>query len=155
MEFCTKESCGKCTPCREGTMRMFEILEKITTKEVDKQEKIDSVKHLEHLAGVIRDTSLCGLGQTAPNPVLSTLRYFKNEYDAHIYDEKCPSAHCKSLISYEINESKCIGCGICKAKCPTSAIVGERKSPHKIQTAVCVKCDQCVQLCPVKAIAAK
>ncbi|OGH96597.1 MAG: NADH dehydrogenase [Candidatus Melainabacteria bacterium GWA2_34_9] len=155
VEFCTKESCGKCTPCREGTMRMFEILEKITTKEVDKQEKIDSVKHLEHLAGVIRDTSLCGLGQTAPNPVLSTLRYFKNEYDAHIYDEKCPSAHCKSLISYEINESKCIGCGICKAKCPTSAIVGERKSPHKIQTAVCVKCDQCVQLCPVKAIAAK
>lgn len=155
VEFCTKESCGKCTPCREGTMRMLEILEKITTKEVDKQDKIDSVKHLEHLAGVIRDTSLCGLGQTAPNPVLSTLRYFKNEYDAHIYDEKCPSAHCKSLIRYEVNESKCIGCGICKAKCPVNAIVGERKSPHRIQTNVCVKCDQCVQLCPVKAIAAK
>ena len=155
VEFCTKESCGKCTPCREGTMRMFEILEKITTKGIDKQEKIDSVKHLEHLAGVIRDTSLCGLGQTAPNPVLSTLKYFKNEYDAHIYDEKCPAGHCKSLIHYEIDESKCIGCGICKAKCPTGAIVGERKSPHKIQTEVCVKCDQCIQLCPVKAIAAK
>jgi len=155
VEFCAKESCGKCTPCREGTMRMFEILEKITTKDVDKQEKIESVKHLQHLANVIRDTSLCGLGQTAPNPVLSTLKYFKDEYDAHIYDEKCPAGHCKSLIHYEIDESKCIGCGICKAKCPSNAIVGERKSPHKIMTDVCVKCDQCVQLCPVKAIAAK
>lgn len=154
VEFCTKESCGKCTPCREGTMRMFEILERITTKESDKQQKIESVKHLEHLAGVIRDTSLCGLGQTAPNPVLSTLRYFKNEYDAHIYDEKCPAGHCKSLIHYEIEESKCIGCSICKTKCPSNAIVGERKAPHKIMTETCVKCDQCVQLCPVKAIAA-
>lgn len=155
VEFCTKESCGKCTPCREGTMRMFEILEKITSKEVSKEEKIQSVKNLHHLAGVIRDTSLCGLGQTAPNPVLSTLNNFKNEYDAHIYDEKCPAGHCKSLIRYEINEATCIGCGICKAKCPTNAIIGERKAPHKILTETCIKCDQCVQLCPVKAIAAK
>lgn len=155
VEFCTKESCGKCTPCREGTMRMFEILERMTLKEIDKQEKIESVGHLQHLANVIRDTSLCGLGQTAPNPVLSTLRHFKHEYDAHIYDEICPSAVCKSLITYTVDEGKCIGCGICKSKCPSSAIEGERKSPHKIMTEKCVKCDQCVQVCPVKAIAAK
>lgn len=155
VEFCTKESCGKCTPCREGTMRMFEILERMTLKEIDKQEKVESVGHLQHLANVIRDTSLCGLGQTAPNPVLSTLRHFKHEYDAHIYDEICPSAVCKSLITYTVDEGKCIGCGICKSKCPSSAIEGERKSPHKIMTEKCVKCDQCVQVCPVKAIAAK
>jgi len=155
VEFCTKESCGKCTPCREGTMRMFEILDRITSKDISKEEKAASVKNLEKLAGVIRDTSLCGLGQTAPNPVLSTLRYFKHEYDAHIYDAKCPSGQCKSLLTYVIDEEKCIGCGICKAKCPATAIIGERKAPHKILTETCVKCDQCVHLCPVKAISVK
>ena len=160
LEFITKESCGKCTPCREGTMRMYEILKRITTsrENLSEEENLQRFKgtvHLSSLAEVIRDTSLCGLGQTAPNPVLSTLRYFRDEYDAHVYDRKCPSGYCKSLLTYNIDTGTCIGCGLCKRKCMSEAIVGEPKKAHYIISDKCVKCDQCRQACPVGAIAAR
>lgn len=159
LEFITKESCGKCTPCREGTMRMYEILCRITSsrEEITEEESLERFKgviHLRKLAEVIRDTSLCGLGQTAPNPVLSTLKYFKNEYEAHIYERKCPSGYCKSLLSYTISPEKCIGCGLCKRKCMSEAIIGESKSAHHILKEKCIKCDRCRQVCPVNAISA-
>ena len=135
MEFITKESCGKCTPCREGTMRMYEILNLITSSrekltEEENQERFKGVVCLNNLAEVVRDTSLCGLGQTAPNPVLSTLRYFRNEYESHIIDRKCPSGCCKSLLKYSIDAETCIGCGLCKRKCVNDAIIGEPKKAH-------------------------
>ncbi|MFH0702118.1 MAG: NADH-ubiquinone oxidoreductase-F iron-sulfur binding region domain-containing protein [bacterium] len=159
LEFITKESCGKCIPCREGTMRMYEILKRITTSyenlsEKENLERFKGVIYLNRLAEVIRDTSLCGLGQTSPNPVLSTLRYFRDEYDAHIYDRKCPSGYCKSLLTYSIDTEVCIGCGLCKKKCANDAIVGEPKKAHYIVSDKCVKCDQCRQACPVHAISA-
>ena len=123
--------------------------------EEENLERFNGVIYLNRLAEVIRDTSLCGLGQTAPNPVLSTLRYFKDEYDAHIYDRKCPAGYCKSLMTYSIDTEKCIGCGICKKKCPAEAIVGEPKKAHYIIPEKCVKCDQCKQVCPVKAVSAE
>jgi len=160
LEFITKESCGKCTPCREGTMRMYEILKRITTSreklsEVDNLERFKGAVYLNKLAEVVRDTSLCGLGQTAPNPVLSTLRYFRDEYEAHIFDRKCPAGYCKALLSYFIDASACIGCGLCKRKCINDAITGETKKPHHIDVEKCIKCDQCRQACPVGAISAK
>ncbi|OGI17112.1 MAG: NADH dehydrogenase [Candidatus Melainabacteria bacterium RIFOXYA12_FULL_32_12] len=160
LEFITKESCGKCIPCREGTMRMYEILKRITTSrenlsEEENLERFKGVVYLNSLAEVIRDTSLCGLGQTAPNPVLSTLKYFRDEYDAHIYDRKCPSGYCKSLLTYSIDTGTCIGCGLCKRKCSSEAIVGEPKKAHYIISDKCAKCDQCRQACPVGAIVAQ
>jgi NADH:ubiquinone oxidoreductase subunit F (NADH-binding)/(2Fe-2S) ferredoxin len=157
LEFITKESCGKCIPCREGTMRMYEILDKITSSydclsEEENLERMQGIIYLNRLAEVVRDTSLCGLGQTAPNPVLSTLKYFKHEYEAHIYDRKCPAGYCKSLLTYIINASTCIGCGLCKRKCASNAIVGEAKKAHYIVPEKCVKCDQCRQVCPVGAV---
>lgn len=160
LEFITKESCGKCTPCREGTMRMYEIVKNLTTSredlsEAENLERFKSVIYLNRLAEVIRDTSLCGLGQTAPNPVLSTLRYFRHEYDAHVYDRSCPAGYCKDLLTYSINESSCIGCGLCKRKCMNDAITGEPKKIHLIDADKCVKCDQCRQACPVGAVVAR
>jgi len=160
LEFITKESCGKCTPCREGTMRMYEILKRITSsrEQLSEDENLQRFKgavYLKQLAEVVRDTSLCGLGQTAPNPVLSTLRYFQDEYEAHIYDRKCPAGYCAALLTYTIDANKCIGCGLCKKRCANNAIDGEAKAPHIINQEKCVKCNQCRQACPVNAISAK
>jgi NADH-quinone oxidoreductase subunit F len=148
LEFTQAESCGKCIPCRIGTKRMLEILERITSglgKEGD-------IELLEELGQYIRATSLCGLGMTAPNPVLSTIKYFRHEYEAHIRDKKCPAAVCKDLITYSILEDLCTGCGACKRACPADAIRGIRKAPHKIDHDACIKCGTCFDVCKFKAI---
>ena len=146
--FTVDESCGKCTPCRVGTKRMLEILEKITNG----NGTLADIEKLEQLANTIKKTSVCGLGQTAPNPVLSTLKYFKNEYIAHVSDKKCPAKECKALSSYQIDPAKCRGCGLCKRNCPVDAISGEVKQVHKIDEEKCIKCGTCVSKCPFKAI---
>ncbi len=146
--FTVDESCGKCTPCRIGTKRMLEILEKITEGEGE----IEDLEKLEKLAINIKNASVCGLGQTAPNPVLSTLKYFKDEYRAHISYKKCPAGECKKLANIEINPELCKGCGICKRQCPVNAITGEVKQPHKINPDICIKCGSCIDKCPFKAI---
>jgi NADH-quinone oxidoreductase subunit F len=148
LDFTCKESCGKCIYCRIGTKRMLEILERITKG----QGKMEDIDELEHLCISIKDGSLCGLGQTAPNPVLTTLRYFKDEYIAHIKDKKCPAKQCKSLITYSILADKCIGCGLCARNCPTEAISGERKQPHKIDPEKCIKCGNCASTCKFSAV---
>ena len=147
LEFTVDESCGKCTPCREGTRRMLEILEKITGG----KGTLEDIDELEALANSIKDSALCGLGQTAPNPVLSTLKNFKEEYIAYVVDKKCPAGVCKALIKYYITD-KCIGCGKCKRGCPVAAITGNIKEMHKIDTSVCIKCGACKVACPVGAI---
>ncbi|MEW6570610.1 MAG: NADH-ubiquinone oxidoreductase-F iron-sulfur binding region domain-containing protein, partial [Nitrospirota bacterium] len=148
LEFTQEESCGKCIPCRIGTKRMLEILERITSG----NGRDGDIELLEELGRHIRATSLCGLGMTAPNPVLSTLRYFKDEYEAHIRDKKCSAGVCKDLITYSIIEEACTGCGACKRVCPADAIRGVRKSPHKINPEICVKCGTCFDACKFKAI---
>ena len=147
LEFTVDESCGKCTPCRVGTRRLMEGLEKIVAGKATKED----IDRLEKLCYHIKDNSLCGLGQTAPNPVLSTLRYFRDEYDAHVNDRKCPSRVCKSLMQYRINE-KCIGCTLCSKKCPVNAISGTLKGMHVIDTEKCTKCGLCESSCKFKAI---
>ena len=146
--FTVDESCGKCTPCRIGTKRMLEILERITEGEGEEGD----IEKLEKLANNIKAASVCGLGQTAPNPVLSTIKYFRDEYEAHIKDKKCPAGECKALASYSINPNKCKGCGICKKQCPVGAISGEVKSAHVIDPSICIKCGACASKCPFKAI---
>ena len=145
LEFTVDESCGKCTPCRVGTRRMLEILEKITDGRGD-------IEKLEELALTIKATSLCGLGQTAPNPVLSTLRYFRDEYEAHIYEKRCPAGQCKKLARYIIDADKCKGCSLCAKKCPVGAITGEIKSPFTIDQDKCIKCGACIESCKFNAI---
>lgn len=147
LNFTQTESCGKCTPCREGTKRMLEILIRITEGEG----KEGDIELLEDLAYAIKDTALCGLGQTAPNPVLSTLKYFRHEYEAHIREKRCPAGVCAKLSSYKITD-KCKGCGLCKKVCPVSAISGNIKEQHEINPSVCIKCGACVSRCPFKAI---
>ena len=151
MNFTQHESCGKCTPCREGTKQMLAILERIVRGE-GKMEDLDT---LEELGEVIKTGSLCGLGKSAPNPVLSTLRYFRDEYIAHIKDKKCPAGVCKSLKSFKIKEELCKGCTKCARNCPVGAIEGTIKEPHKINQEKCIKCGACVSNCPFKAIVTK
>ena len=148
MEFICDESCGKCSPCRIGTKRILEILTKIT----EGKGEMKDLDELEKLAYTVKTNSLCGLGQTAANPVLSTLAHFKDEYIAHIVDKKCPAKVCKKLMSYDIIESKCIGCTKCARNCPVGAISGSLKNPHKIDQSKCIKCGLCLSACPVKAI---
>ena len=149
LEFTVDESCGKCTPCRLGTKKMYDMLQMIK-----RGEAVD-LTELEELANYIKDTSLCGLGQSAPNPVLSTLKYYKNEYLEHINNKKCPAHVCANLIHYEILEDKCVGCTLCKRNCAVNAITGEVKTPHKIDKDKCVKCGVCYNNCRFKAIVKK
>ncbi len=148
LEFTTKESCGKCVHCRIGTKRLSEILERI----VKGQGKEGDVELLEELCNSIKDGALCGLGQTAPNPVLTTIRYFRHEYDAHIRDKKCPAKECPALLTYSINPDTCIGCGLCAKKCPVGAITGELKKPYAIDPNVCIRCGQCIHSCRKGAV---
>jgi len=148
LDFTARESCGKCVPCRIGTKRMQEILARI----VSGQGKEGDVELLEELCHVVKDSSLCGLGQTVPNPVLTTIRYFRDEYEAHILVGRCPAKECVALITYRIDPGKCTGCGSCAKRCPVHAIAGERKQPHKIDADVCIRCGQCKTKCRFDAI---
>ncbi len=151
LDFIKDESCGKCTPCRVGTKRMLEILEKITQG----KGTMEDLDKLENLANQVKTASLCGLGQTAPNPVLSTLKYFRDEYIAHIVDKKCPAGACKGLLKYTILQDKCRGCGICAKNCPAGAITGKIKETFNIDSEKCLKCGVCMEKCPFKAIVKK
>ena len=148
LNFTVDESCGKCTPCRVGTKRLLEMLEKITSGNAT----LRDLDKLEELCHYIKANSLCGLGQTAPNPVLATLKFFRDEYVAHVADKKCPAGVCKALLSYEILEDRCRGCTACARKCPVGAISGNVKEPHVINKSLCVKCGVCMQTCKFGAI---
>ena len=151
LEFTVDESCGKCAPCRIGTVRLLEILNKIT----DGNGELEDLDKLEELANYIKSASLCGLGQTAPNPVISTLRYFRDEYVEHIVNKKCPAGVCKKLLSFEIDPAKCKGCTLCARVCPAGAISGKLKEAHSIDTSKCVKCGACIEKCKFGAISKK
>ncbi|SCZ10883.1 NADH-ubiquinone oxidoreductase-F iron-sulfur binding region domain-containing protein, partial [Alkaliphilus peptidifermentans] len=150
LDFTVDESCGKCAPCRIGTKRMLEIIDRI----IEGKGEPEDLTRLEKLADTIKSASLCGLGQTAPNPVLSTLHYFRHEYEAHVNDKKCPAGVCQSLLNYSITDD-CKGCTLCKKACPVDAIIGEKKENHWIDTVKCIKCGACVEKCPFKAIVKK
>ncbi|MBP8633279.1 MAG: NADH-quinone oxidoreductase subunit NuoF [Synergistaceae bacterium] len=148
LEFTQRESCGKCIPCREGTKKMLDILIRIT----EGKGREEDIENLIYLGTQIKTASLCGLGQTAPNPVLTTLRYFRHEYEAHIREKRCPAGACKALITIKIDPAKCVGCTKCTKACPVNAIAGTVKQPHVIDQDKCIKCGACVEVCPFKAI---
>ena len=150
LEFTVDESCGKCTPCRIGNKRLLELLNKITTG----NGTLEDLDKMEELCYYIKENSLCGLGQTAPNPVLSTLRYFRDEYVAHIVDKRCPAGVCKKLVTFEILDN-CKGCTKCARNCPVNAITGKVKEKHVIDTAKCIKCGACIDNCNFNAIIKK
>ncbi|NLA79765.1 MAG: 4Fe-4S binding protein, partial [Chloroflexi bacterium] len=151
LEFIVEESCGRCVPCRVGTKRMFEILTDITKGKGTPE----MLAELQSLAETIQDTALCGLGQTAPNPVLSTLKYFMDEYEEHVYNKRCPSGVCTDLLTYEIIPEKCIGCTACARACPVSCIAGAPKQVHVIDQEKCIKCGNCLAKCRFGAVIRK
>jgi NADH:ubiquinone oxidoreductase subunit F (NADH-binding) len=148
MDFTQDESCGKCTPCRVGTRRILDTLERIC----DGQGREGDIELLETLCSQIGQTALCGLGLGAPNPVVSTLKHFRHEYEAHIYEKRCPAKVCRALIRYEIQAGPCTGCTVCARNCPTNAISGERRKLHVIDPEVCIRCGICMQVCNFNAI---
>jgi len=149
LRFLRDESCGKCTPCREGIPQMLHILENITHG----QGRKGDLEKLERLAELLTEAALCALGKTAANPVLSTVRYFRNEYEEHIEHQRCPAKVCRGLFYYEISADTCTGCGICRKNCPVEAITGERRKAHLIDRQKCTKCGVCFEKCPFNAIA--
>jgi Na+-translocating ferredoxin:NAD+ oxidoreductase RNF subunit RnfB len=160
MDFLQKESCGKCIPCREGTRRMHEILENITKRPINEAghetlERFKGVMQLETLGTVIRDTSLCGLGQTSANPVLSAMKYFREEFEEHIFDRKCQAGVCRELRLFYIDVEKCTGCTVCAKKCPEDAIIGQPRSPYFIIEDKCTGCGICFDVCKFVAVFVK
>lgn len=151
IDFLAEESCGKCSPCREGLKRMREILNDICSG----SSRPGDIELLEEIAGMVRESSLCGLGKTAPNPVLSTIKYFRDEYDEHVKKKRCPAGVCRQLTTFIINSADCTGCGLCKKNCPAEAIAGDSKEPHVIEPSRCTKCGNCIELCRFNAITVK
>jgi ferredoxin len=151
LDFTQDESCGKCTPCREGTKRMLEILQRV----VSGKGQEGDIDKLLRLGDTIKRTSLCGLGQAAPNPVLSTIKHFREEYEAHIREKRCPAGVCTRLLTYTIAADKCIGCGACRRKCPVSCISGKPKEIHEIDAVRCIRCGQCFEACKFDAVKRK
>ena len=148
MEFIQDESCGHCVPCRIGTKRMLELLQRMTNGEAD----VEDIDNLSTLAKTVSDTAMCALGQTAPNPVLTTLKYFRDEYIAHCRDKRCPAHVCAALKEYSIDPEKCKGCGMCAKACPAGAISGEKGKPHVIDGSACIKCGSCKNVCRFDAV---
>jgi NADH:ubiquinone oxidoreductase subunit F (NADH-binding)/Pyruvate/2-oxoacid:ferredoxin oxidoreductase delta subunit len=148
IQFTQAESCGKCVPCRVGTKRLLEILDRITKG----HGRNSDIEKLEKLSAGIKATALCGLGQTAPNPILSTIKYFREEFETHIRDKKCPAKVCKALMTYSINQDACKACGACLRACPSNAITGAKKTPHKIDPAKCIRCGSCFEVCKFKSV---